>query len=247
MPPSQWEIDDRRVDPGLRDVMSVEPGRHDRLQDQVGDLELQDRHPAPRLLRRQRRADDCLEPAPTGHVARSRRARPFADTGLIDCGNWAVVALLDGAEHAVSGVYIAHLVRNDTGGDSHITFVVRRRREPLGRRRADVRRDLAGVQQLRRQQPLQVHGRLPTGQRRGLQGGVQGLLQPTADRRRTSSRHLFNGAEYNMIRFLEANGYDVSYISGVDTHRRGVAGPEPQAVHLERPRRVLVGRRSAPT
>ena len=28
-------------------------------------------------------------------------------------------------------------------------------------------------------------------------------------------------AEYPMIRFLEANGYDVSYFSGVDSARRG--------------------------
>ena len=31
---------------------------------------------------------------------------------------------------AVSGVYIAHLVRNDTGGDSQIIFVVRDDAEP---------------------------------------------------------------------------------------------------------------------
>ena len=39
-----------------------------------------------------------------------------------------------------------------------------RRREPLRRRRADLRRDLAGLQHLRRQQPLQVHGRVPARQ-----------------------------------------------------------------------------------
>lgn len=31
----------------------------------------------------------------------------------------------------------------------------------------------------------------------------------------------FFGSEYPMIRFLEANGYDVSYSSGIDTDRRG--------------------------
>ena len=29
-------------------------------------------------------------------------------------------------------------------------------------------------------------------------------------------------AEYPMVRWLEANGYDVSYISGIDTDRAGV-------------------------
>ena len=40
----------------------------------------------------------------------------FADTGLIDCGNWSVSASWAVPSDAVSGVYIAHLVRNDTGG-----------------------------------------------------------------------------------------------------------------------------------
>ena len=34
-------------------------------------------------------------------------------------------------------------------------------------------------------------------------------------------RSWFLYAEYPMIRFLEANGYDVSYISGLDVETRG--------------------------
>jgi hypothetical protein len=49
----------------------------------------------------------------------------FSDTGLIDCGNWAASASWAVPASAVSGVYIAHLVRNDTGGDSLIPFIVR--------------------------------------------------------------------------------------------------------------------------
>jgi hypothetical protein len=48
-----------------------------------------------------------------------------ASTGLIDCGNWGVSASWTVPSNAVSGVYIAHLVRNDTGEDSQIPFVVR--------------------------------------------------------------------------------------------------------------------------
>jgi hypothetical protein len=48
-----------------------------------------------------------------------------ATTGLTDCGNWAVSATWQVPSTAVSGVYIAHLVRTDTGGDSHIVFIVR--------------------------------------------------------------------------------------------------------------------------
>ena len=52
----------------------------------------------------------------------------FSDTGLIDCGNWSVSASWTVPSDAVSGVYIAHLVRDDAadpGGDSQIMFVVR--------------------------------------------------------------------------------------------------------------------------
>ncbi len=48
-----------------------------------------------------------------------------ASTGLIDCGNWSVSASWAVPSNAVSGVYLAHLERNDTGGSSEIPFVVR--------------------------------------------------------------------------------------------------------------------------
>ncbi|HEY5183303.1 MAG TPA: N,N-dimethylformamidase beta subunit family domain-containing protein, partial [Actinomycetes bacterium] len=43
----------------------------------------------------------------------------------VDCGNWAVSASWAVPSTAVSGVYIARLTRTDTGGASHIVFVVR--------------------------------------------------------------------------------------------------------------------------
>ena len=45
-----------------------------------------------------------------------------------------------------------------------------------------------------------------------------------------------------MVRWLEANGYDVSYFTDVDSDRNGCADQEPPDLHVERPRRVLVGR-----
>jgi hypothetical protein len=48
-----------------------------------------------------------------------------SSTGLIDCGNWGVSASWKVPSNVVSGVYIAHLVRNDNGEDSQIPFVVR--------------------------------------------------------------------------------------------------------------------------
>jgi hypothetical protein len=49
----------------------------------------------------------------------------YSSTGLIDCGNWGVSASWTVPSNAVSGVYIAHLVREDGSGESQIPFVVR--------------------------------------------------------------------------------------------------------------------------
>ena len=64
---------------------------------------------------------------PTASLPQSQPAcrNDTAPTGLIDCGNWAVSASWAVPSTAVSGLYIAHLVRNDTGGSSLIPFVVR--------------------------------------------------------------------------------------------------------------------------
>ena len=64
---------------------------------------------------------------PTATLPQSQPAcqNDSAPTGLIDCGNWAVSASWTVPSDAVSGLYLAHLVRNDTGGESLIPFVVR--------------------------------------------------------------------------------------------------------------------------
>ncbi len=48
-----------------------------------------------------------------------------AATGLIDCGNWTVSASWTVPATAVSGIYFARLTRADTGGASHVVFIVR--------------------------------------------------------------------------------------------------------------------------
>src|SRR5205085_11997548 len=48
-----------------------------------------------------------------------------AATGLVDCGNWSISASWQVPADATSGIYFAKLVRDDTGGASHVVFVVR--------------------------------------------------------------------------------------------------------------------------
>ena len=105
----------RLDDPGLRDVDERQQGRHDPLQDQDAVGELPHRHLPSGLLPGQRRAAAAAQLRPTATLPQTQPAcLTDASTGLIDCGNWARVGVMDGAADAVSGVYIARLVRNDT-------------------------------------------------------------------------------------------------------------------------------------
>jgi hypothetical protein len=134
-------------------------------------------------------------------------------TGLIDCGNWAVSASWAVPADAVSGIYFAKLVRTDgTSGSSHIVFVVR---------------DDAGQSRILFQtsdttwQAYNEYGgnSLYTGSPAGRAYKVS-YNRPFTTRGTGAEDWVFN-AEYPMVRWLEANGYDVSYFSGVDSDRRG--------------------------
>jgi Domain of unknown function (DUF4082)/Bacterial Ig-like domain/Bacterial Ig domain len=136
-----------------------------------------------------------------------------AATGLVDCGNWAVSASWAVPANAVSGIYFARLVRTDgTSGASHVFFVVR---------------DDASHSDLLFQtsdttwQAYNAYGgnSLYTGSPAGRAYKVS-YNRPFGTRGSGAEDFVFN-AEYPMVRFLEANGYDVSYSSGADTDRRG--------------------------
>ena len=148
----------------------------------------------------------------------------------------------------MSGVYIAHLRRNDTGGDSHITFVVRddASHSDVVLQTSDATwqaYNTYGGNSLYTCEPTDCPPGNPSTYKAAYKVSYNRPFNTAAD---DSGRSwLFSGGEYPMIRFLEANGYDVSYVSGVDVAPARHAAPQPQAVHLERPRRVLVRRRSA--
>ncbi|HEX2326052.1 MAG TPA: N,N-dimethylformamidase beta subunit family domain-containing protein, partial [Chloroflexota bacterium] len=138
-------------------------------------------------------------------------------TGLVDCGNWAVSATWSMPATAVSGIYVGKLVRPDTGGSSHIVFVVR---------------DDAGASDILFQtsdttwQAYNSYGgnSLYTGAPVGRAYKVS-YNRPITTRQSGccggSVESWLFAAEYPMVRWLEANGYHVSYTTGVDTDRRG--------------------------
>ena len=143
--------------------------------------------------------------------------------GLVDAGNWSVSASWNVPADAVSGVYIAHLVREDgTLGENNMYFVVRD---------DDGRSDML----------FQTDD--TTWQAYNLWGGEDfytgGPSSPTQAHKLSYNRPFgpatnsvnvpLMDAEYPMIRWLESNGYNVSYSAGVDTDRRGQELLEHQA------------------
>lgn len=132
---------------------------------------------------------------------------------LVDCGSWAVSATWDVPATAVSGVYVALLTRHDTGGQSHITFVVR---------------DDGSTSDLVFQTADTTWQAYNTyGGSSFYSGGANerayklSYNRPFATRGLANGRDFYFSAEYAMVRFLEQNGYDVTYIAGADTHRDG--------------------------
>lgn len=134
-------------------------------------------------------------------------------TDTTDCGNWAVSAGWTVPSSAVSGVYIAKLTRNDTRGASHIPFVVR---------------DDASTSKLFFQtsdttwHAYNIYGgaNFYEGARYGRAYGLS-YNRPIATRDMMDGRDYLFANEYPMLRFLERNGYDMSYTTGVDSDRRG--------------------------
>lgn len=139
-------------------------------------------------------------------------------TGLVDCGNWAVSASWQVPANATSGIYFAHLIRADTGGDSHIVFIVRN----------DVSHSAILFQTS--DETWQAYN----GYGGSSLYGPDDVFDLGARASKVSYNRPFDtrgfgvesvtwvfGAEYPMVRWLEANGYDVTYFTGIDAARNG--------------------------
>ncbi len=132
-------------------------------------------------------------------------------TGLIDCGNWTQTASWAVPSTAVSGIYFANLVSGTN--NSHITFIVR---------------DDASTSDVFFQtsdttwQAYNNYGgnSLYTGSPAGRAYKVS-YNRPFNTNQGSEAHDFVWNAEYPAVRFLEANGYNVSYTTGVDSERRG--------------------------
>ncbi len=134
-------------------------------------------------------------------------------TDLYDCGNWSVSASWNVPSTAVSGVYFANLTRTDNDHSSHITFVVRDDSSTS---------DLFFKTSDATWQAYNGYG----GASFYWGGSIGRALKlsynrPVATRSWQQGRDFYMSSEYAMVRFLERNGYDISYTSDVDSVRRG--------------------------
>ena len=141
-----------------------------------------------------------------------------SSTGLIDCGNWSVSASWTVPSTAVSGVYIAHLVRDDSqdpGGDSQIMFVVRNDSSHSNVLVAtsdatwEAYNDYGGnslyscTVACPPGNPLAYKAAYAVSYNRPFDGALN----------TDGGASDFYYAEYQMVRWMEENGYDVSYTS----------------------------------
>lgn len=139
--------------------------------------------------------------------------------GLTDCGNWQISASWQVPANATSGIYFAHLIRSDTGGDSHIVFIVRNDTSH------------SNILYQTSDETWQAYNYYGNG-------SLYSQGTPVFDLADRSYKVSYNrpfyvrnfnqewdtwvfGAEFAMVQWLEMNGYDVTYFTGIDAARNG--------------------------
>jgi hypothetical protein len=161
---------------------------------------------------------------PTARLPQSQPAcLTDATTGLVDCGNWGVSASWTVPTDAVSGVYVAHLVRDDTGGDSQIVFVVRNdaSHSPMVLQTSDATWQAYNAYGGNSLYSCTVA--CPPGNPDAYKAAYAVSYNRPFDGQLETDNGRSNlyYAEYQLIRFLERNGYDVSYVAAKDVDANG--------------------------
>ncbi|MEX0679332.1 MAG: N,N-dimethylformamidase beta subunit family domain-containing protein, partial [Pirellulales bacterium] len=137
-----------------------------------------------------------------------------SDTGLIDAGNWRVSAQWNVPDDATSGVYLANLIRDDgVDGASQIIFIVRD---------DDGQSDVVYKTSDTTWQAYNNWGgnSLYEGTSNGRAYAVSYNRPMNYDIRSYNLVSYYFGTEHPMVRFMERNGYDVSYIASMDLVER---------------------------
>jgi hypothetical protein len=145
------------------------------------------------------------------------------DTGLISCANWTPLAI-PAEPDWISGVYVAKMTREDTGGANHAVFVIRD-----DARSSDV---------LLQQSNFTFHaynnygGKSVYDYNSGWDAGYCNTVSLNARAAKVSLFRPYAGSglnnffdtEYPLVRWMEQQGYDVTYATNWDVHRWGEPG-----------------------
>jgi hypothetical protein len=135
-----------------------------------------------------------------------------ASTGDVDCGNWSTTYSWTVPSDAVSGVYIANLDQTDNHGTMMVPFVVRNNASHSAIVVQTDDETWQAYNTFTGADLYQGNGPAPDG--RDYAVSYNRPMNETGD-------NSLVGAEYPMIRWLERNGYDVSYLSGLDVSNNG--------------------------
>ncbi len=130
-----------------------------------------------------------------------------SSTQLVDCGNWSATASWTIPSDAVSGVYIANLGQTNNDGQMSVVFVVRNDASHSDILVQTDDETWAAYNQWTGASLYQGNGPAPDG--RAYAASYNRPLNTGGD------NGIF-GSEYPMIQWLERNGYNVSYASGLD-------------------------------
>lgn len=143
--------------------------------------------------------------------------------GAVNCGNWGKSYSLVIPEGWVSGIFIAKLIRRDSGGENYILFVVREKQP-----QADIVLQLS----VTTYQAYNFYGNKSLYSSLSFDycptlTGAPRAVKISFDRPNSLgsyNQNTYLWTDYPMVYWLEAQGYDVGYITNIDTHRYGVKG-----------------------
>jgi methionine-rich copper-binding protein CopC len=161
-----------------------------------------------------------VQSIPSSQTLKIAQPAPLTDptTGLVDAGNWQVAASWAVPSTAVTGVYLVNFIRDATGTGSSTAFVVR-----ADESHSDllIKTSDATWEAYNRYGGNSLYysasGGPGTSPARAYAVSYNRPFETSAV---AESTWLFD-SEYPMLRWLEANGYDASYFTDVDTNRRG--------------------------
>ncbi|MFF4842965.1 DUF4082 domain-containing protein [Streptomyces collinus] len=160
---------------------------------------------------------------PANYLTKPAGCATKSTTGLVDCGNWPVTASWTVPSDAVSGLYIANLTQADGDGLMPYPFVVRKDSSTsdvvvqTSDQTWQAYNDYGGQDLYGGTGPAPDGRAYEVSYNRPLDiGGDNGIY----------------GSEFMMLSWLERNGYDVSYLSGVDVSTNGATLLKNHKVYL---------------